>query len=68
MNRGGERTAAELIPGSLKRSKSYSSELEHLTRKQLEGLGKPDDVKAKKMLELIQEASRLLAKVRSRVP
>jgi hypothetical protein len=60
------RTASDLIPGSLKRSKSYSSDLEHLTGRQLEDLAKAGNMRARKMVKLIQEVARLLEKSRGR--
>ena len=64
----GGKTANDLIPGSLKGSRSWAGEFANMTRGQLEklakGAGKPAQ-KAKKMLKLIKEADRLRVKVRS---
>jgi len=62
-----DRPAQELISGSLKRSPSYSSELEGHTVAQLLELqqaGGPVGVKAGKMLKLIKDAERLREKVK----
>jgi RHS repeat-associated protein len=63
------KTAEELIPGALKRSKSYSSELANKTRKELEKLAKEGGKigqKAQQMLKLIKEQKRLGPKVKGK--
>ena len=57
-----ETPARDLISGSLKRSKSYASELEEKT---FEALLKDGGQKAKKMVKLIKEGGRLSEKVKS---
>jgi ERCC4-type nuclease len=61
------KTAAELIPGSLKRAKSYAEELAQFTQETLEQIARdrasPLREKARSMLKLIKQSERLLEKV-----
>lgn len=56
--------ADDLIPGSLKRSKSYHSDYGKKTFKQIKALANtdPPDMKARQMKKLIEQADRLLRK------
>jgi hypothetical protein len=60
------KTAEELIPGSLKRAKSYAEELAHFTQETLEQIARdqtsPLREKARRMLKLIKQSGRLLEK------
>ena len=60
--------ADDLIPGSLKRSKSYHSDYGPLTYGEIRLLasGKPKDRKAQQMKKLIEQAERLRDKARRR--
>lgn len=60
--------ADDLIPGSLKRSKSYHSDYGPMTYGEINRLasGKPADRKAKQMKKLIEQAERLREKARRR--
>lgn len=60
--------AEQLIPGSLKRSKSYFGEYAALTYAEirLRADQNPPDVKARKMKKLIEQAERLKAKIKGR--
>jgi hypothetical protein len=64
------KTAEEIIPGSLKRSRSYAEELAKETRETLEAIAHnrnaPLREKAQAMLKLIKQAERLLEKTRQR--
>ena len=65
---GGKRVG-DLITGSLKRSKSYRSELENITKNQLDKLAKekgPLQQAAKLMKKLIEQGPRLRDKVKSK--
>jgi len=69
INKSDGKKADDLIPGKLKKSKSYSSELGKKTQSELEELSKgkgTEAQKAKKMLKLIKEKSRLAEKVKSK--
>jgi hypothetical protein len=61
------KTAAELIPGSLKRSRSYAAELAKETQETLEAIAhnrnSPLQEKALAMLKLIKQVERLLEKI-----
>lgn len=57
-----EKTADEVLPGSLKRSPSYYPPYGDKTRSELEKMGKQGDQKAKKMKKLIDQVDRLLDK------
>ena len=63
-------TAEEVIPGSLKRSRSYAEELAKETQEALEALARdrnsPLREKARAMLKLIDQAERLLEKTSQR--
>ena len=56
--------ADDLIPGSLKRSKSYHGDYGKKTYKQIKALASadPPDTKARQMKKLIEQADRLLRK------
>ena len=56
--------AEDLIPGSLKRSRSYHSDYGRKTYKEIKELagGKPPDRKARQMKKLIEQAKRLQEK------
>lgn len=58
--------ADDLIPGSLKRSKSYHSDYGEKTYKEIKDLSasKPPDKKARQMKKLIEQADRLKQKVK----
>jgi hypothetical protein len=58
--------ADHLIPGSLKRSKSYHEGYAHKTYGEIKRLAaaKPPDRKARQMKKLIEQAARLKAKRR----
>jgi hypothetical protein len=58
--------ADELIPGSLKRSKSYHSDYGQMTYGNIRRLAKkkPPDLKARQMKKLIEQAERLKHKER----
>jgi hypothetical protein len=60
--------ADDLIPGSLKRSKSYRSEYGKKTYKEIKDLaaGNPPDQKARQMKKLIEQTERLQAKGKER--
>lgn len=60
--------AADLIPGSLKRSKSYHTDYGMKTYGEIKRLaaGKPTDRKAQQMKKLIEQAERLRDKARRR--
>ena len=60
--------ADDLIPGSLKRSKSYHSDYGKKTYGEIKRLaaGKPADRKARQMKKLIEQAERLRDKTRRR--
>jgi len=57
-----EKTADQLLPGSLKRSPSYYPPYGSRTRSELEKMGKQGDQKAQKMKKLIDQIPRLLDK------
>lgn len=60
-----EKKVRDIIPGGLKRSSSYHSELEHLTVSELENLQKEKGEKgqrAKQMLKLAKQQKRLKGK------
>jgi len=57
-----EKTADELLPGSLKRSPSYNPKYGDKTRSELESLAKQGDKVAAKMKKLIDQIPRLLDK------
>ena len=65
-----QKTAEEIIPGSLKRSKSYAEELAKMTRETLEELAQDRHSslreKARAMLKLIKQTERLLEKTSRR--
>ena len=56
--------ADDLIPGSLKRSKSYHADYGRLTYNRIKELASahPPDVKARQMKKLIEQAERLQQK------
>jgi hypothetical protein len=60
--------AGDLIPGSLKRSKSYHEEYAGKTYAEIKQLAvaKPPDPKARQMKKLIEQAERLREKARRR--
>jgi len=60
------KTADELIPGSLKRSASYHSDYGNKTYGEIKRLAAatPPDVKARQMKKLIEQAARLIEKIR----
>ncbi|MCI0684220.1 MAG: hypothetical protein L0Y71_19090 [Gemmataceae bacterium] len=60
--------ADSLIPGSLKRSKSYHQDYGEKTYKEIVDLaaGKPPDRKARQMKKLIEQAERLQKKGKGR--
>ena len=64
------KTAEEIIPGSLKRSRSYAEELAKETPETLEAIAhnrnSPLREQAQAMLKLIKQAERLLEKTRQR--
>jgi hypothetical protein len=62
--------ADDLIPGSLKRSKSYHSDYGKKTYKEIKDLaaGNPPDQKARQMKKLIEQTERLQAKGKERRP
>lgn len=64
------KTAEDIIPGSLKRSRSYAEERAQETRETLEVIAhdghSPLQEKARAMLKLIKQAERLLEKTRQR--
>ncbi len=68
--RHANKTAAELTPGSLKRSRSYAAELAKETQETLEAIAhnrnSPLQEKARAMLKLIKQAERLLEKISQR--
>jgi RHS repeat-associated protein len=57
-----EKTADDLLPGSLKRSPSYNPKYGKLTRGELEKAAKTGDEAAKKMKKLVDQIPRLLQK------
>ncbi|PWG78081.1 RHS repeat domain-containing protein, partial [Pararcticibacter amylolyticus] len=57
-----DKTADELLPGSLKKSPSYYPPYGNKTRKELTDLGQKGDQRAKKMKKLIDQIPRLLDK------
>ncbi len=57
-----EKTADDLLPGSLKRSPSYNPKYGNLTREELEKAAKAGDQAAKKMKKLVDQIPRLLDK------
>jgi len=57
-----EKTADELLPGSLKRSPSYNPKYGTMTRDELEKAAKAGDQAAKKMKKLVDQIDRLLDK------
>ncbi|ETX07594.1 hypothetical protein [Candidatus Entotheonella palauensis] len=63
-------TAEDMIPGSLKRSKSYAEELAKETQETLEVIARdrnsPLREKARNILKLIKQAERLHAKISQR--
>jgi hypothetical protein len=61
--------ADDLIPGSLKRSRSYYSDYGQLTYGEIKRLArrKPPDVKARKMKKLIEDKARLREKGKGRL-
>lgn len=63
-------TAEEMIPGSLKRSKSYAEELANETQETLDVIAQnrnsPLREKARNMLKLIKQAERLQTKISQR--
>jgi prefoldin subunit 5 len=65
-----QQTAEELIPGSLKRSRSYAAELAKETQESLEAIthtrNAPLREKARTMLKLIKQAERLREKTSQR--
>jgi len=65
-----QKTAEEIIPGSLKRSRSYAEELAQMTQETLETLAhdrhSPLREKARAMLKLIKQTERLLEKISRR--
>ena len=65
-----QKTAEEIIPGSLKRSRSYAEELAKMTQETLEELAQDRHSslreKARAMLKLIKQAERLLEKTSRR--
>jgi hypothetical protein len=60
--------ADDLIPGSLKRSKSYHQDYGKKTYKEIKGLAaaKPPDRKARQMKKLIEQSARLQQKGKGR--
>jgi hypothetical protein len=62
--------ADDVIPGSLKRSKSYHSDYGKKTYKEIKDLAgtNPPDQKARQMKKLIEQAERLQAKGKGRRP
>jgi hypothetical protein len=60
--------ADDLIPGSLKRSKSYHQDYGKKTYKEIKDLaaGRPPDTKARQMKKLIEQADRLRQKGKGR--
>jgi hypothetical protein len=60
--------ADDLIPGSLKRSKSYHGDYGEKTYKEIKDLAaaKPPDKKARQMKKLIEQAERLQKKGKGR--
>jgi hypothetical protein len=60
--------ADDLIPGSLKRSKSYHTDYGQKTYKEIKELaaGNPTDRKARQMKKLIEQADRLRSKGKGR--
>jgi hypothetical protein len=60
--------ADDLIPGSLKRSKSYHQDYGQKTYGEIKELAaaKPPDVKARRMKKLIEQAERLQQKGKGR--
>jgi hypothetical protein len=60
--------ADDLIPGSLKRSKSYHQDYGKKTYKEIKELagGNPPDKKARQMKKLIEQAQRLQQKGKGR--
>jgi hypothetical protein len=58
----------DLIPGSLKRSKSYHEDYGRKTYEEIKLLagGKPPDQKARQMKKLIEQATRLREKAKRR--
>ena len=65
-----QKTAEEIIPGSLKRSRSYAEELAKMTQETLEELAQDRHSslreKARAMLKLIKQTERLLEKTSRR--
>jgi hypothetical protein len=61
-------TADDLIPGSLKRSKSYHQDYGRKTYKEIKALaaGVPPDRKARQMKKLIEQTERLRKKGKGR--
>jgi hypothetical protein len=68
--RHAHKTAEEIIPGSLKRSRSYVAELAKETQETLEAIthnrNSPLQEKARAMLKLIKQAELLLEKISQR--
>ena len=66
---GGKKTWLEkvwnLIPWSLKKSPSYHTPYAEITLDALNNLVREGDIKAKKMLKLIKESSRLIEKIKN---
>ena len=62
--------ADDVIPGSLKRSKSYHAEYGKKTYKEIKDLAaaKPPDTKARQMKKLIEQKVRLQKKGKGRRP
>ena len=58
--------AADLISGSLKRSKSYHADYGGMTYKDIKDLAATSDAKARRMKKLIEQAERLRAKGKGR--